>query len=247
MRAKTKQKFVCAKNWIRNYQIFMELSVTNKNFIPKLNGLRKIFGLSKLKEFTQTTVVLGSNPSDKDWADFAHLHKQIVACRKQFLSERGDDVQKLLFEMIDIILEEIKFGQEWKLPLIDVLLTGYITPPLHNLVIKIDEKTKKVNLEINQNTTLKDIGELWGTIQEKIVAIDGIKLKKRYLKHGFNKHLKLLSKEEAIRSEDKKIKGLTLIGRITPNSSKNEGLPTVEQDKKALARLRQIKHRLKRV
>lgn len=219
--------------------------MTDKHFISRLMEIREMFGLPKLKIFVHTTAILGENPTDKEWSDFVILNRKIVSGREQFLESCNADIHDLLFEMIDLILEDVKLGQEWKFPLLDFLLSGYITPPMNNLVIKSDVGAKKVSLEINRNTTMKDIKTLWPTIQKSIVAVDGEIPQKRYLKGNFNEHLILLSKASNIQKKNPNVKGLDLVSRITPELTDNSEMPSSEQDKRMSANIRQIKRRFK--
>jgi hypothetical protein len=152
----------------------------------------------------------------------------------------------MLFELIDLILIDAELGQEWKFTLIDFLLTGFIVPPMDNLVIKPNVKTKTVSLDINSNTTLEDIKSLWPTIQKAIASVSGGKSKKRYLRKNFNEQLILLSKAWAIQAEYPETRGADIKSRMTPElSDRGESTPTVEEEKRAAANLRQIRSRFK--
>jgi hypothetical protein len=242
---KMKIKSVSGKTFTKNQRLFQKLCVVYpERFLSRLMEIRQILGLPKIKVIHSALEVLGDNPSSKEWDELTKLISTCTENRNQFFLHTNDDALKDFYELISHILDDNKLGEEWRFPLIDVVLNGFFIPPINNLGIESNLKEKSLRIRLNPSTSIEDIKDVWDLVEKAKKDIFP-RANKRNITKKSVEHLIDYAKAKDIQSKYPELKGTGLIAELYQVSD-DEELPDSATDKKTANNLRQIKSRLKR-
>ncbi len=239
-----KIKTVSGKTWAVNHQLFIELCCSDEKFLQRLSELRAIIQQPRISKIYTALAILGGNPTNTDWSKLENLIRTSLNYRKQFNEDYSIEVRRSFLELIDQMMTDSSLGPEWKYPLIDLVFSGLMIPPIANMTLTT--RVNNISLVLNGNTTYQDVKVLWNSISKYLIKIS-VNTKKRHFRPKFSNHVELLAKSIKIKKKSSKITSLELVGRISPNPNDQEELPTIQNDIRAANNLRQIQHRFKKL
>lgn len=238
---------------MKNNMIFLELFATQKKrFFDPLMQLRKEFSLPQLKEINQWNNAFIDNNIDLAWIQITEWILDAKIKREDFIKNLTEERKQELFNKVATIIIDNKLGKEWTYSLVDFVISGFFMPPIHNLRIVPDKNKKKLSIELNPTTSLRDIKEAWTSIENTKVKLFGETQKKILT----NKHIEnfiLYTKHKTLKESKKKLldaiskkeyiaRDIDVIGQLFPN----EPDYSEKVDKKRMNRIRKIKSRLEK-
>ncbi len=237
-----KNDYINGKNFLKNQRLFQELcGIAPKKFLLPLMKIRESSGLPKIKDINTAYDVLGDNPTENEFDKLLIIISECKTNRKSFFSIFNENPEKRhINRSINKILTDNNLGTEWKNPLIDLMISGFLMPPIYNLDIQPNRMQGKLILELNSRTSLKDIEDAWNSIENEQINVFG-KVPKRNLSNKSVDNLINYVKMKKIKKRNPKLNTTDIVGRLNPNSG-NES-PSDTEDRKDANNLRQIKSR----
>lgn len=223
---------ICHKLWIEN-------EVTFRN---KLMNLRSDLGFPKLKEIHNAMEITGDIPNQGNWNKLVSLVESCRVNRENVVSQLSKAGRKYVFDIIEEVRLSNNLGQEWRQSLLDIVINGFIMPPIYNLVIRTDKTDKTIYIGINSSTSLNDIKDAWGAIEDAKTNMFGKTFRRNMTKKSVDNLIETAKQLEIMR-KNPNMKTPGIIGELRDQQRMEmDG----EIERKAASKLRKRLSRLKR-
>lgn len=204
------------------------------------------------------------NPDSKGFISILSLSSpQIVQQGNESYLKKVDKIREMEANNDKMYLEVLKWmvgyfkrfekygiGNHWAKSIIEMIITGFYCPPDTNYISYIDTKKNKVIIEIDQNVSLNDVKNTWGSniaeLQSKLKEVKKPRIKKHYwenysLLYDSNKLKKDNIKVDYDSTVGKRLTDLDKVGLLFKNAEDM----SEKADKKRAGKLRTARHRAK--
>jgi len=190
----TKDHIALLKTLARNYWLFWRKAKNNKGFFRDLEKLAHEGNLKGVKEelpFINTDISI-----IEAFAYYPKSHEAILNIGRKIKSQMSIGHIVKMEETLDIWMDKLDFGPEWKDTLVTFITTGILCPPIYTfhmemIPAKSDKKSDKklVKLILSPETSIDELRLAWKLQIHKMKTEGWPDFKKVNLADGLKKNL----------------------------------------------------------
>lgn len=231
-----------SKTLIKNDQTFLRLLTTrNDNFFDPLVSLRRnILGLPKWKKIYYWHNAFEDCSTAEGWNKISQWIQDSPKLIKETLESLPKEKRSQLLSGVEAICIKNGLSIEWRTCLLNLVISGFVMPPMFNLSLIADPDKKELQITLNPDTSLAETREAWWYVKSEQERIFG-KARKRNITKKFPEILEIFAKQKIIKDLDDTLTDSDLAGRIFKND------PDISKiaDKKRANRIKKIRSRMK--
>lgn len=190
----TKDHIALLKTLARNWWLFWRKAKNNKGFFNDLEHLANMGNLKSVREelpFINTDISI-----IEAFAYYPKSHEIILGISRRIRSQMTIGHIMEMHEMLDIWMDKLDFGPEWKDSLIALITTGILCPPIYTFHLemipaKYDKKSDKklVKIVLSPETSIDELRLAWKLQIQKMKKDGWSDFKTKNLSKGLKDNL----------------------------------------------------------